>query len=90
MTEPLDITQNPDGTLTLNSPLAELVSVTPDLWALLEASEHVVIDRRPPGNQGQPAVTYLVITTVGHSLSYQVLRETTDGYELELIGYSER
>lgn len=88
--QPLDITQNADATLTLNSPLAELVSVTPDLWALLEGSEYVVIDRRPPGSQGQPAVTYLAITTVSHSLSYQVLRETADGYEFELIGYSER
>lgn len=87
--EPLDITQNPDGTLALNSPIAEWVSVTPELWALLQASEHVTIDRRPPGDQGQPAVTYIQITTVALWLSYTVTRENADGCEFELAGYSE-
>lgn len=88
--EPLDITQNPDGTWTLNSPIVEVVGVTTELWSELEASEHVVVDRRPPGDQGQPAVTYIAITTLSHWLTYQVLRETDTGYELQLGGYSER
>lgn len=87
--EPLDITQNPDGGLTLNSAIAERASVTPELWALLQASEHVTIDRRPPGDQGQPAVTYIQITTVSLWLSYTVTRETDTGCEFELAGYSE-
>lgn len=90
MTEPLDVTLNLDGTWTLNSPIYELVSVTAELWAQLEASEHVTIDRRPPGDQGQPAVTYVAIATISHWLTYQVTRQDDAGYELQLNGYSER
>lgn len=90
MTEPLDVTQNPDGTWSLNSPIAELSSVSRELWDQLEASEHVVIDRRPAGDQGQPAVTYISITTVTMWLTYQVAQTTEDGYVLQLGSYSDR
>lgn len=87
--EPLDLTQNPDGTWTLNSPIAELSTVSAELWAQLEASEHVVVDRRPVGDQGQPAVTYISITTLSHYLHYQVVQSSEAGHVLQLGGYSD-
>lgn len=88
--DPLNITQNDDGTLTLVGMPADPVSITDQVWADLAQNENVEIDARPAGGQGQPAVTYLKITTTNYWLTYTVLRHTDGVYELELGGYSER
>lgn len=87
--DPLNITQNDDGTLTLNGTPVDPVSVTDQLWADLEQNDHVTIDAQPAGAQGQPAVTYLQITATNYWLSYSVLRHVGGVYALELGGYSE-
>lgn len=88
--DPLNITHNADGTWTLVGYPAGEVSISDEVWAELEQSEHVKIDARPPGNQGQPAVTYLQITATNYWLGYTVLRHIEGvGYELELNAYAE-
>lgn len=88
--DPLNITQNADGSLTLDGMPASPVSVTEEVWAELEQNEHVGIDARPPGDQGQPAVTYLQITATNYWLGYTVLRHVDGvGYQLEVNAYTE-
>lgn len=87
--DPLNITQNDDGTLTLEGTPADPVSVTDELWVELAQNEHVVVDARPAGDQGQPAVTYLQLTCTNYWLSYTVIRHAGGRYQLELGGYSE-
>lgn len=87
--DPLNITQNDDGTLTLVGTPADPILISDELWAELAQNEHVVIDERPPGDQGQPAVTYVQITTTNYWLGYTVRRHLSTGYVLDLTGYSE-
>lgn len=89
--DPLNLTQNDDGTLTLVGMPADPVSVSDELWVDLEQSEHVEFENRPPGDQGQPAVTYVKITTTNYWLNYTLRRHIDGiGYILDLGGYSER
>ncbi|HEY9414916.1 MAG TPA: hypothetical protein VIQ30_09185 [Pseudonocardia sp.] len=87
--EPLNITHNADGTWTLVDMPADPVSISHQLWAELELSEHVVIDRHDVDNPDEFTTIDVQITATNYWLSYSVIRETADGYQLQLRAYSE-
>jgi hypothetical protein len=87
----LTVIRNDDSTWTYVGPLADPVLCSNDLWAELEAdTEHVAIEERPAGDQGQPAETFLKISATNYYLGYRLIRHTGAGYQLQLTSYSER